>query len=77
MEEVLLQFLGVFFLLFPQHFSSHKSLLKNKRFQRLYTEFGDQYAPARAKRIDRQRNLSPVKIWMFIREIHKSRLRSS
>lgn len=54
------QFLGVTFLLFPLHFSSQKSQTIHKKSQRLNTEVVARFSPARAKRIDQQRNLPPV-----------------
>lgn len=60
-EQVQAQFLGVFFLLFPPHFSSQRSPQQNKRLRRASTNIAPQVARASAKTIDRRRNLSPVK----------------
>ena len=61
LEQVLFRFLEVFFLLFPPHFSSQKSLPQNKRRQILYTDIVLQSPPASVRTIDQRRNLSPVK----------------
>ena len=54
------QFLGATFLLFPLHISSQTSQPIHKKYQRLYTGVVARFSPARAKRIDQQRNLPPV-----------------
>jgi len=59
-EEEQARFPGAIFPWFPTHFSSQKQILSNRRLQRWRTELLAQVAQVTAKRIDQQRNLSPV-----------------